>query len=136
VKKNAALLDRLLDLCVALFVAVDRVGEAICPSGWYTSLLGAAYSDGVAALFAGLAYDGASIDLAEACEQVWRTCIADERDTDQARLVLEDVYGHPWITALMCLVSWPNVVGVGAWDQCGAVRMVHRPARPKTGSCC
>jgi hypothetical protein len=73
VKKNAALLDRPLDLWVALFEAFDRVGVAICPSGWYASLLGAAFPDGVAVLFTGLAYGGGSIGLAEACEQVWRT---------------------------------------------------------------
>jgi hypothetical protein len=73
VKKHAALLDRPLDLWVALFDALDRAGEAICPSGWYASLLGAAFPDGVAALFTGLAHGGGSINLTEACEQVWRT---------------------------------------------------------------
>ena len=71
--RRHALLDRPLDLWVALFGAFDRIGEAICPSGWYASLLGAAFPDGVAVLFNGLAHSGGSIDLAEEYEQVWRT---------------------------------------------------------------
>jgi hypothetical protein len=94
VKKNAALLDRPLDLWVALFEAFDRVGEAICPSGWYASLLGAAFPDGVAALFTGLAHGGGSINLAEACEQVWRTLSPRFRLDDATEVQLGHLRGQ------------------------------------------
>jgi len=50
VKKSARLVDRPRELWIAMFEAFDKLGEAICPSGWYTSLLGHDFADGIAAL--------------------------------------------------------------------------------------
>jgi hypothetical protein len=73
VKKNAALLNRPLDLWCALFDAFDEIGDALCPARWLVSLVKAAFPEGVAAIFAGLARNQGSLTLAEAGEQVWQT---------------------------------------------------------------
>jgi hypothetical protein len=72
VKKNAALADRPLDLWVALFEALDRIGAAICPSGWYASVFGEMFPQGVAVLFTELSHGGGSVSFDEVCERVWQ----------------------------------------------------------------
>jgi hypothetical protein len=91
VKKNAALLGRPVDLWGALFDAFDRLGDAIYPSGWFTSLFSAAFADGVAWLFASLAQSDGSMRLTDAGEDVWRTlsprfCLDDLTGSQRDRL--------------------------------------------------
>lgn len=89
VKKNGRLLDRPLELWAAMFEAFDKIGEAICPSGWYTSLLGQDFADGVATLLAGIAEGGGAIVVDDANERVWSTLVAryrmDDATADQLR---------------------------------------------------
>ena len=89
VKKNARLLDRPAELWVAMFEAFDRLGEVICPSGWYASPLGHDFTDGIAALFAGIAEGGGAIAGEDASERVWSALVAryrmDDATDDQLR---------------------------------------------------
>ena len=72
-----------------MFEAFDQLGEAICPSGWYASLLGQDFADGIAALFAGIAEGGGAIGVDDANERVWSTLVAryrmDDATADQLR---------------------------------------------------
>jgi hypothetical protein len=78
VKKNGRLLERPLELWAAMFEAFDKIGEAACPSGWYTSLLGQDFADGIATLLAGIAEGGGVI----ANERVWSALLARYRMDD------------------------------------------------------
>jgi hypothetical protein len=71
VQKNARLLNQPTELWAVMFGAFDRLGPVICPSGWYTSLLGHDFARGVAALLAGIAEAGGAISFTDACERVW-----------------------------------------------------------------
>jgi len=71
VKKNQRLLDQPTALWTAMFAAFDQLGSVICPSGWFASLLGDNFADGIAMLFAGIAKGGGVLDIDEAQEQVW-----------------------------------------------------------------
>jgi len=71
VQKNARLLNQPTQLWSVMFGAFDRLGPVICPSGWYTSLLGHDFAEGVAALLAGIAEAGGAISFTDACERVW-----------------------------------------------------------------
>jgi hypothetical protein len=82
VKKNARLVDRPRELWIAMFEAFDKLGEAICPSGWYASLLGHDFADGIAALFAGIAEGGGAISVDDANEWVWSALAARYRMHD------------------------------------------------------
>jgi hypothetical protein len=82
VKKNGRLLERPLELWAAMFEAFDKIGEAICPSGWYTSLVGQDFADGVATLLAGIAEGGGAIVVDDANERVWSTLVARYRMDD------------------------------------------------------
>jgi hypothetical protein len=75
VKKNATLLGRPLALWAAMFDAFGQLGEAVCPSGWFKSLFGEDFEDGVATLFAGLAEGDGAINREDANELVWATLI-------------------------------------------------------------
>jgi Plasmid pRiA4b ORF-3-like protein len=94
VKKNAVLLDRPLDVWCALFEAFDRVGEVLCPSGWYASLFSVAFPDGVAVLFASLARAGGRITAADACEEVWLALSPRFRLDDLTEARLSDLRGQ------------------------------------------
>jgi hypothetical protein len=71
VKKNQRLLDRPVDLWTAMFTAFDQLGPALCPPGWFASLLGEDFSDGIAVLFASIAGGGGAARIEEAQERVW-----------------------------------------------------------------
>ncbi len=91
VKKNAALLDRPVDVWCALFESFARLGEAIYPSDWFVSLFSVAFADGVAWLFASLARSGGSMTLADAGDDAWRTLsprfrLDDLTDAQRSRL--------------------------------------------------
>lgn len=73
VKKNAARLDRPVEVWCALFESFDRLGEAIYPPNWFVSLFSTAFDDGVAWLFDRLARSGGSMTLADAGEDAWQT---------------------------------------------------------------
>ena len=75
VKKNATLLDRPLALWSAMFDAFGQLGEAVCPSGWFKSMFGDDFEDGVAILFAGLAEGDGAINREDANELVWTVLI-------------------------------------------------------------
>lgn len=71
VKKNQRLLDQPEGLWTAMFTAFDQLGPALCPPGWFASLLGENFSDGIAVLFASIAGGGGATRIEEAQEQVW-----------------------------------------------------------------
>jgi hypothetical protein len=71
VKKNAALLDRPLQLWRAMFDAVGKLGEEVCGSGWMPSILGDSFADGVQILRTGLADGGGVLGVATANELIW-----------------------------------------------------------------
>jgi hypothetical protein len=87
VKKNQRLLDQPEALWTAMFAVFDRLGPALCPPGWFASLLGEDFSAGIAVLFAGIAEGGGTVRLGEAREQVWHALSAryylDEATTEQ-----------------------------------------------------
>lgn len=58
VKKNQRLLDRPAELWTPMFAAFDQLGPALCPPGWFASLLGEDFSDGIAVLLATIAGGG------------------------------------------------------------------------------
>lgn len=76
VKKNQRLLDQPTALWAAAFSAFDQLGPAICPSGWFASLLGENFAAGMAALFASIAEGGGAVDVNEVQERVWSTLAA------------------------------------------------------------
>lgn len=76
VKKNQGLLDQPTALWAAMFAAFDQLGAVICPSGWFASLLGEDFADGMAVLFAGIAEGGGAVDVDEVQERVWSTLAA------------------------------------------------------------
>jgi len=122
VKKNARLLDRPLELWAAMFEAFDGLGEAICPSGWYASLLGHDFADGVAALFAGVAEGGGAISIDDANEWVWSTLAARYRMGDASTEQLRN-----WRMAanrdLRYVIN--ELIGLGALteDEAGRIRL-------------
>lgn len=71
VKKNQRLIDQPVQLWSAMFAAVDRLGPAICPSGWVASLLADDFADGMAVLFECIADGGGSAPTAAVQEAVW-----------------------------------------------------------------
>jgi pRiA4b ORF-3-like protein len=75
VKKNATLLSRPLALWTAMFEAFGQLGGAVCPSGWFRSLFGDDFGDGVAIMFAGLAESDGAIKREDANELVWAILI-------------------------------------------------------------
>jgi len=76
VKKNQRLLDQPTPLWAAMFAAFDQLGPAICPSGWFDSLLRENFADGIAELFASIAEGGGAANADEAQERVWSTLAA------------------------------------------------------------
>ncbi len=76
VKKNQWLLDQPTALWTAMFAAFDQLGPVICPSGWFASLLGEDFADGIAVLFAGIAEGGGTVDVDEVQERVWSALTA------------------------------------------------------------
>jgi hypothetical protein len=87
VKKNQRLLERPADLWTAMFTAFGQLGPALCPPGWFASLLGEDFSDGIAVLFASIAEGGGATRIEEAQERVWSTLSTryylDEATTEQ-----------------------------------------------------
>lgn len=71
VKKNAAVLDRPLELWAAMLEAFPGLGEALCPPGWAESLMRCHFREAMDALFEELHRRGGSIDVARACELAW-----------------------------------------------------------------
>jgi hypothetical protein len=71
VKKNQRLMDQPEALWTAMFTVFDQLGPALCPPGWFASLLGEDFSDGIAVLFASIARGGGTARIEEAQEQVW-----------------------------------------------------------------
>jgi len=87
VKMNQRLLDRPVDLWTAMFTAFNQLGPALCPPGWFASLLGEDFSDGIAVLFASIAGGGGAARIEEAQEGVWSALsiryYLDEATTEQ-----------------------------------------------------
>jgi hypothetical protein len=75
VKKNAALLDRPLQLWTAMFDAFGKLGEAVCPPGWGRSMFGDGFSEGLRILLTGLAYGGGALDVEAAYELIWNRLV-------------------------------------------------------------
>jgi hypothetical protein len=91
VKKNQRLIDRPAQLWNIMFAAFDQLGPAICPAGWFQSLLGDNFADGIAALCGGIADGGGAAPTAAVQEKVWSALSAryylDDATTEQlARL--------------------------------------------------
>jgi hypothetical protein len=82
VKKNAALLDRPLELWARMLEAFPRLGEALCRPGWAQSPLRDLFQETMESLFEDLRQRGGSIDIAQACALAWEMV--------RARYVLED----------------------------------------------
>jgi hypothetical protein len=82
VKKNAALLDRPLQLWTAMFESVGKLGEEVCGSRWMPSILGDSFADGVQILLTGLADGGGGLDVAAANELIWNRLIWRYRTDD------------------------------------------------------
>lgn len=76
VKKNQRLLDQPTALWDAMFSAFDQLGPAICPSGWFASLLREDFAGGIAVLFASIAEGGGAVDVDKVQERVWSTLAA------------------------------------------------------------
>jgi hypothetical protein len=87
VKKNQRLLERPADLWTAMFTAFGQLGPALCPPGWFDSLLGEDFSDGIAVLFASIAEGDGATRIEEAQERVWSALSTryylDEATTEQ-----------------------------------------------------
>jgi Plasmid pRiA4b ORF-3-like protein len=91
VKKNQRLIDRQAQLWNVMFAAFDQLGPAICPAGWFQSLLGDSFADGIAVLFGGIADRGGAAPTGAVQEKVWSVLSAryylDDATTEQlARL--------------------------------------------------
>lgn len=71
VRKNQRLIDRPAQLWNVMFTAFNQLGPAICPSGWFPSLLGDNFADGTAVLFGGIADGGGAAPTAAVEEEVW-----------------------------------------------------------------
>jgi len=71
VKKNQRLIDRPAQLWNLMFAAFDQLGTAICSAGWFQSLLGDNFADGIAVLFGGIADGGGAAPTGAAQEDVW-----------------------------------------------------------------
>jgi hypothetical protein len=91
VKKNAALLDRPLQLWTAMFDAFGQLGEAVCPPGWGQSIVGHSFPDGARLLLTGLAYSGGVLDVEAATELTWHRLVR-RYHTEQ----LTDEQVHTW----------------------------------------
>src|SRR3954454_13307199 len=50
-QKNQRLIDRPAQLWSTMFAAFNELGPAVCPSGWFQSLLGENFADSIAILF-------------------------------------------------------------------------------------
>ncbi|MFC7532187.1 hypothetical protein [Actinoplanes sp. GCM10030250] len=87
VKTNQRLLDRPVELWTVMFAAFDQLGPALCPPGWFASLLGEDFSDGMTVLFASIAGGGGATRIEKAQEQVWSVLSTryylDEATTEQ-----------------------------------------------------
>jgi hypothetical protein len=121
VKKNARLLDRPLDLWAVMFEAFGQLGTAICPTGWYASLLGPDFTDGIAALLIGIAEAG-TMSVEDANERVWSTLIARYRMDDATA---EQVRHWRAATHRDLRSAINELIGLGALaeDQAGALRL-------------
>ena len=71
VKKNQRLLDQPEALWAAMHATFDRLGPALCPPGWFTSLLAEDFADGTAVLFAVIAEGGGADGRDELLDRVW-----------------------------------------------------------------
>jgi hypothetical protein len=54
-----------------MFAAFDQLGTTICSAGWFQSLLGDNFADGIAVLFGGIADGGGAAPTGAAQEEVW-----------------------------------------------------------------
>jgi hypothetical protein len=71
VKKNQGLIDRPAQLWNLMFAAFDQLGTTICSAGWFQSLLGDNFTDGIAVLFGGIADGGGTAPTGAMQEEVW-----------------------------------------------------------------
>lgn len=71
VAKNAPLLGRPVALWQRMFEVFDKLGPAICPSGWGESLLRYRFADGMTTVLAMLYTAADPIPVADVCAQVW-----------------------------------------------------------------
>ncbi|MGH3831087.1 MAG: plasmid pRiA4b ORF-3 family protein [Pseudonocardiaceae bacterium] len=76
VKKTTALLERPVELWMALFEVVGRLGPAFLPSGWSESFLRREFAAGFAALRSALYSRDGAVGLDELCDLVWHTVTA------------------------------------------------------------
>jgi len=71
VKKNQRMIDRPAQLWNLMFAAFDQLGTTICSAGWFQSLLGDNFADGIAVVFGGIADGGGAAPTGAAQEEVW-----------------------------------------------------------------
>jgi hypothetical protein len=76
VKKNTVLLDRPLELVVALLEAYGKIGTALLPSGWAETLLRREFADVAAAMVNVLYARGGPVPLTELCALAWEVATA------------------------------------------------------------
>jgi len=91
VKKNQQLVNRPAQLWNVMFAAFDQLGTVICSTGWFQSLLGDNFADGIAFLFRGIADGGGTAPIGAVQQEVWSALSAryylDDATTEQlARL--------------------------------------------------
>lgn len=98
VKKNQRLLDRPTELWDAMFAGFDQLGPVLCPPGWFASLLGENFADGIAMLFTGIAEAGGAVGVDEVQESVWFALAAryylDEATGEQLDRLRKVTAGH------------------------------------------
>jgi hypothetical protein len=71
VKKNRRLIDRPAQLWNTMFAVFNELGPAVCPSGWFPSLLGENFADGIAIVFGAIADGGGAAPIEAVQEEVW-----------------------------------------------------------------
>lgn len=97
VKKNQRLIDRPAQLWSTMFGAFNDLGPAICPSGWFQSLLGENFADGLAVLFGTIADGNGAAPIETAQEEIWSALSARyylDQATGEQVARLRDSTGH------------------------------------------
>lgn len=89
VKKNAALLDRPLELWARMFEAFPQLGAAVCPPGWAESLMRRHFDEAIGVVLREMHARSGTVELSLASAQAWETVtsgyVLDGTDEQQAR---------------------------------------------------